>query len=106
MAFLIVFFFCLFSGFRLVIHNLAEENYEDVINNCNVEIERSGPDIPEAYLVRGTFKLLQGQIENSLMDLSHLLSLESVDVKVSIRCFVSVAFCLYFFLGGNLLRCS
>lgn len=86
------------SGFRLVIHNLAEENYEDVISNCNVEIERCGPDVPEAYLVRGTFKLLQGQIEDSLLDLNHLLSLESVDVKVSIKIYYSVYMCVYLYI--------
>ncbi|XP_054717790.1 mitochondrial import receptor subunit TOM70-like isoform X2 [Uloborus diversus] len=78
------------SGYRLVIHNLAEEDFEQVIPNCNVEIERSGPDMPEALLVRGTFKLLQGQIEDSLKDLNHLLSLESVDVKVRVNCLIKI----------------
>lgn len=95
--FILIYDFSFFSGFRLVIHNLAEENYEDVISNCNVEIERCGPDVPEAYLVRGTFKLLQGQIEDSLLDLNHLLSLESVDVKVGIKNLLLCS-CVYIYI--------
>ncbi|KFM58121.1 Mitochondrial import receptor subunit TOM70, partial [Stegodyphus mimosarum] len=78
------------SGFRLVIHHLAEENFEEIIPNCDVEIERCGPDVPEAYLVRGTFRLLQGQIQDSLADLNHLLSIESVDVKVRVNCLIKI----------------
>ncbi|KAG8187871.1 hypothetical protein JTE90_002416 [Oedothorax gibbosus] len=78
------------SGFRLVIHHLAEENFDEVIPSCNFEIDRSGPDMAEAYLVRGTFKLLQGQINDSLVDLTKLLSLESVDVKVKVNCLIKV----------------
>ncbi|GIY50605.1 mitochondrial import receptor subunit TOM70 [Caerostris darwini] len=78
------------SGFRLVIHHLAEENFDEVIPNCNVEIDRRGPDLPEAYLVRATFKLLQGQIQESLADLTQLYALESVDVKVRVNCLIKI----------------
>ncbi|GBL86209.1 Mitochondrial import receptor subunit TOM70 [Araneus ventricosus] len=78
------------SGFRLVIHHLAEENFDEIIPNCNVEIDRRGPDLPEAYLVRATFKLLQGQIQDSLADLTTLYALESVDVKVRVNCLIKI----------------
>lgn len=73
------------SGFRQVIRCLAEEKFDDVIPNCAVEIERDGPDTPEALLVRGTFKLLQGQTDDALSDLQQLLSIESVDIKVRVN---------------------
>ncbi|GFX90730.1 mitochondrial import receptor subunit TOM70 [Trichonephila clavipes] len=48
------------SGFRLVIHHLAEENFDEIIPNFDVEINRREPNLPETLLVRATFKLLQG----------------------------------------------
>ncbi|XP_015917622.1 mitochondrial import receptor subunit TOM70 [Parasteatoda tepidariorum] len=78
------------SGFRLVIHHFAEEKFEEIMPCCDVEIERKGPDMAEALLVRGTFKLLQGQISDSLSDLNQLLALESVDVKVRVNCLIKV----------------
>ncbi|GFR07346.1 mitochondrial import receptor subunit TOM70 [Trichonephila clavata] len=78
------------SGFRLVIHHLAEENFKEIIPNCDVEINRRGPDLPEALLVRATFKLLQGQVQDSLADLTQLYALESIDVKVRVNCLIKI----------------
>ncbi|XP_067131668.1 mitochondrial import receptor subunit TOM70 isoform X2 [Centruroides vittatus] len=77
-------------GYELVIHLLAEEQYEEVIPACTDEIERNGERLAEALLVRGTFNLLKCDMEATKSDLTRLVEMKEANVKLRVNALIKI----------------
>jgi len=83
----------LLTGFSRAKQSLADEEYENIIDDCTQEIETNPDTLPAqlARLLRGTFYSLRKEQEKGMQDFTELVEQDNTDIKIKVNALIKRA---------------